>query len=186
MPDDKKHQKHKDDIVFEPEEESGFKGKSQKKLRKELKECEAEKKEYLDGWQRARADFSNLKKKLETETKKSRKNGQESVVTEILPVLDSFEMAFNGEAWDKVDSKWRQGVEYIYSQLLSALENFDVKQINPEGDVFDPEIHTSVESIETDEEKEDGYISEVVQKGYIMEGRIVRSPKVKVFVFKGE
>jgi molecular chaperone GrpE len=177
--------KEDEEIVFEEDNEnvSSF-TTSDKKLKEKLKECEKERKEYLDGWQRSRAEFANLKKKSEEERLKQRVFGREEVLEEMFRALDSFEMAFRGEAWEKVDSNWRTGVEYIYSQMLSSLESFGVTQIDPIGEKFDPNTHTSVESVATDDEKKDEIISDVIQKGYRSNDRIIRSPKVKVFNYK--
>lgn len=174
-----------DDIVFEEEapESSSF-GGSDKKLKEKLKDCEKERKEYLDGWQRSRAEFANLKKRSEEERLKQRALGREEVLEEIFPALDSFEMAFRGEFWAKVDSNWRRGIEYIYSQMLSSLESFGVSQIDPVGEKFDPNIHTSVESIDTDDQGKDDIIADVVQRGYKTEDRVIRSPKVKVYNYE--
>ena len=93
-----------------------------KSLREKLKACEAEKKEYLDGWQRAKADTINSKKEWEASRSGLMNLGSEAVVEDLLPVLDSFEMAFkNKEKWEAVDENWRTGVEYIYNQLIESL-----------------------------------------------------------------
>lgn len=182
----RKESNEEEDIVFEEEEGGRSLGKSKDKLKDELRRCEKEKKEYLDGWQRARADFSNLKKKSEEERSRQRALGREDVIEEFLTALDSFEMAFAGESWEKVDTNWRTGIEYIYSQMLSGLENFGVKQLNPAGEKFDPQIHTSVESVETPAQEKDGFIAEVVQRGYRTSDKLIRSPKVKVYNYIDE
>ena len=92
-------------------------------------------------------------------------------------------MAFaNKESWEKVDKNWRTGVEYIYSQLLSVLEQNGLKQMNPVGETFDPNVHTSVESVAVEREEDEHKILKVVQKGYSLNGSLIRSPKVKIGV----
>lgn len=183
-----KEQKNNEEIVSEeviPEEDSdharGGEVKSEVlKLKDKLKECEAKKQEYLDSWQRAQAEFVNTRKRDEERNKEVVKFANESLILEIIPALDSFDMAFgNKESWEKVSKDWRTGVEYIYSQLLSVLQNNGVTQINPLGQKFSPELHEAVEEVVTDK-KEEGTIMEVVQKGYSLQGKLIRTAKVKV------
>jgi molecular chaperone GrpE len=173
-----------DDVEFVEEGEGLEPQKKIKKLRDELKRVQKERDEYLAGWQRSKADFINARKEEEKSRAETIKFANKEFAQEILAVADSFDMAFaNKESWEKVDKNWRTGVEYIYSQLLSVLEQNGLKQINPIGEKFDPNIHTSVESVPTTEEDEDK-VMEVVQKGYLMNGTLIRSPKVKVGVKK--
>jgi molecular chaperone GrpE len=89
-----------------------------KDLREKLKKAIAEKQEYMDGWQRSKAEFINARKRDEESRKEIIKFANEGLLMDIVPVLDSFTMAFsNKEAWEKVDQNWRIGVEHIYSQL---------------------------------------------------------------------
>jgi molecular chaperone GrpE len=164
------------------EGESGAKAlKKIKKLQEELSECKEEKQEYLDGWQRTKADFVNLKKRAEEDRKSFAKYANEEFIMELLPALDSFDQAFqNKEAWEKVDSNWRSGVEFIHSQLLSILNNHGVSAVDPLGEEFNPELHHSIEMIEVEEEKDDGKIVQVTQKGYRLGDKIIRHPGVKV------
>jgi molecular chaperone GrpE len=180
---DKNEDIEQDDVVFEEEGEGLLPAQKIKKLKEDLKKCQKEKEEYLAGWQRAKADFINARKEEEKSRMDLMKFANKDLIMEILSVADSFDMAFaNKEAWEKVDQNWRTGVEYIYGQLMSILEQNDVKQLNPLGEMFDPNIHTSVESVPTEKPEDDHKIVAVVQKGYMMHGSLVRSPKVKVAV----
>jgi len=198
----KKTQKEEpeDDIVFEEEAkvafgtspdafEGAFRGEeltdSLKKLKEKLKACTKEKQEYLDGWQRAKADFQNFKKEGEQDRERFKKFASEGVIHDIIPVLDSFDMAFaNKEAWEKVDSSWRSGVEYICSQLKNILLQHGVVEIDPSGQKFDPQKHASTEIITTSKEKEDDIVAEVVQKGYTLHDKTIRPARVKVFQYE--
>ncbi len=168
------------DVVFEAEEgESGI--DAVKKLRERLKTCVQEKQEYLDGWQRARADFLNLKKETAAEKERFAKFANEDIIHELLVVLDSFGMAFgNTEVWEKVDKNWRTGVEYIYAQFMEILEHHGVKPIDPKGEMFNPEEHASFEVIKTDKKEEDNMVAEVVQKGYRLRDKVIRAARVKI------
>ena len=114
------------DITIEESTEEGgviSAGNKVKKLQDRIKELEKEKAEYLDGWQRARADYANLQKSTDEDKKRMRSLFEESFIEELLPTVDSFLMAMsNKEAWGKVDPAWRTGVEYIYNQLMNTLE----------------------------------------------------------------
>jgi len=171
------------DVVPEDEGESSF--TLVKKLKEKIKKLEAEKTEYMDGWQRERADFMNYKKRVEGEKLEVIKYSNENLVSDIIPVLDSFDMAFsNKEAWEKVDKNWRVGVEYIYTQLIKVLGENGLKEMNPLGEKFDPKFHVAEEHMETDDEKKDGVIVTVKKKGYMLNDRVVVAPNVVVAEYK--
>jgi molecular chaperone GrpE len=157
-----------------------------KKLKEKIKNLEKEKQEYMDGWQRERADFINYKKRIEDEKVEVVKYANENLLEEITQVLDSFEMAFsNKEAWEKVDKNWRVGVEYIHSQLLKILDDNNFKVMNPSvGDKFDPKFHIAVEHVSTDDKEKDSTITEVKKKGYILNDRVMKAVQVVVAEYK--
>lgn len=167
-----------DDVVMEDSETADLKIK---KIKEKLNKCLKENKENLLGWQRSRADFVNAKKENEEKVRESFSYAVGGLIEELLPVIDSFDMAFsNKDTWEKVDKNWRIGVEYIYSQLVSILESNGLKQLNPVGEKFNPNFHTSVEIVDTDKKKEDNSIIDVVQKGYEYNSKVIRAAKVKV------
>ncbi|MFA5934266.1 MAG: nucleotide exchange factor GrpE [Candidatus Paceibacterota bacterium] len=171
------------DIVSEDEDESSI--ALVKKLKEKIKKLETEKTEYMDGWQRERADFMNYKKRVEGEKLEVIKYSNENLVSDIIPVLDSFDMAFsNKEAWEKVDKNWRVGVEYIYTQLMKVLGENGLREMNPLGEKFDPKFHVAEEHIETNDDKKDGVIVTVKKKGYMLNDRVVVAPSVVVAEFK--
>lgn len=156
-----------------------------KKLREKLKKCEAEKSEYLTGWQRAKADLINARKRDEADRREFISFANERLIESILPVLESFDMAIgNQEAWEKVDKSWRVGVEYIHSQLKKALFDAGLEEIDPIGKDFDHNRDEASEYISVDKEADHHKIISVVQKGYSLNGKTVRPPKVKVGEFK--
>jgi molecular chaperone GrpE len=176
-----------DDVVFEPEEDGSTSSPQAKikKLKDELRAAKKEREEYLAGWQRAKADFINARKEDEKRRGEIVKYANKELILDVLSALDSFDMAFsNKEAWEKVDKNWRMGVEYIYNQLLSILEQNGLKQLNPVGENFDPNIHTSVESVPVEKEEDEHKIQSVAQKGYLLNGSLIRSPKVRIWVKK--
>lgn len=179
-----KNSEEADDVVFDDniDEEGNDDPKALvKKLREKIKNLEEKNQEYLTGWQKERADSINLRKRLEEEKKEFAKFAKEDIATELMSVLDSFESAFkNKEAWEKVDKNWRQGMEYIHTQLINVLGNHGVSVINPLGEKFDPQRDEAVETVTVEKESEDGKIIEVVSIGYKLHHKIIRAPKVKV------
>lgn len=175
-----------DDIVLEPDpdtqEDAGLQNKI-KKLREDLKKAQAEAKENLDGWQRARADYSNLQKQIQEERASLRTKIERDIMRDILTPLDTFEMAMsNKEVWEAVDEKWRQGIEYIYSQFNTMLNEYEVAPIEPQaGDDFNPEEHESLEVITSDNPDDDGKIITCKQKGYSHKGSVIRPAKVTFY-----
>ena len=174
-----------DDIVYEEDENRDSFGRSgkEKKLREKLKVCETEKQEYLEGWQRAKADLVNARREFEETLAKYASFANENFIHELIPVLDSFEMAFsNKEKWEEVGAEWRTGVEYIYTQFVSVLQKNGLSEISPEKDtLFDPAIHESIGTENTEKSDEDGIIAAVVQKGYVLNGKLLRAAKVRVY-----
>lgn len=169
-------------------QKAGF-GKSENEAVADLKDklaaCLKEKQEYLDKWQRSTADFMNARKRDVEDNERFRKYAAENLVAELLPVLESFNIAFgNKEAWEKVDKNWRTGVEYIANQLKGVLEGNGLKELNPLGEKFDPMAHEAVEFAEVADEKENQKIVEVLHKGYTFYDRVLKAPKVRIAEYK--
>lgn len=160
--------------------------KKLKDLREKLDIKEKEAKEYLDGWQRARAELINKEKQLLSDRQDFIKAGNRRLMEALLPSLDNYEMAkLNKEVWEKVDQNWRTGIEYIFTNLQNALFDEGLKEIKPKiGDKFDVQEMESVEEVETEEENKDHTISQVLQTGYKYFDKLLRPAKVKVFVKK--
>ena len=181
-----KDEKEKDEVVFEAEDEAEPKD-ALKKLREKLATCVEEKQGYLNGWQRDKAEFLNARKRDEERQKELVKYANEDLILDLLPVLDSFEMAkANKEAWEKVDKNWRVGVEYIQSQILAILQKSGLIELNPLGQDYSPLEHEAIEMVPLTGEQasgatsQDGKIVTVINKGYKLGDRIIRPPKVKV------
>jgi molecular chaperone GrpE len=176
-----------DDISFVEEQEIGssLKSKSEKKLRDELAQCQNEKQEYLEGWQRAKADLINFRRDSDEARKKMAQLATEDLIAQLLPVLDSFDMAFrNKTAWEEAPLSWRTGIEYIYSQLLSVLQSHGLVQLNPIGETFDPRLHDSLETVPVQTDADAGKVLDVIQKGYMLYDRMIRAARVRVGEFK--
>ncbi|MFA6554160.1 MAG: nucleotide exchange factor GrpE [Candidatus Paceibacterota bacterium] len=158
-----------------------------KKLREKLKKAEQEKQEYLVGWQRAKADHINARKRDESEKQEFVKFANERLIDGLIPVMESFDMAMgNKEVWEKVDKNWRVGVEYIYSQLKKVLSDAGLEEINPIGKPFDLNRDEASEYVPVEKETDHHKVLAVVQKGYTLNDKLMRPPKVKVGEFKKE
>jgi len=146
----------------------------------ELK-AEVEKtKEYQDKLLRAQADFDNLRKRLEKERLEFLKYANEGVLLELLNVLDDLERTIN-LAEDKHEdlNAFLKGVEMILAHLYDMLKQHGVKPIEAEGKVFDPHYHEALMQVENKDLPEHTIV-EVLQKGYLMHERVIRTAKVKV------
>lgn len=150
-----------------------------KKLQKKLEETEKLKNEYLAGWQRARADLINYKKEEVERLKEYINQAKESVLVEFLPILDNFEIAEKTIFLTKKDDPIYKGILQIKHQMLEFLKKYGVEEINSVGKKFDPYYHEVVGEIDTDE-FETGTIIEEIQKGYKINGKVLRPAKVKV------
>ena len=180
-----------DDVTFEAElDADNAKDPAEmiKALKEKLKISQKERQEYLEGWQRTKADYANARKEEDKSRAEFVKFSKEEVIRDILPALDSFHSAFSNKAsWEKVDLNWRMGVQYIYSQLVTALEKNGISFIEPKvGEVFDTLRHESIATVLTDREGDNHTVAEVVQKGYSLHGKVVQPAKVKLAEYQKE
>ena len=132
--------------------------------------CEQERAEYLAGWQRAKADLINYRKEQEAKISEIFKFANEGLIYEILPVLDSFEIAIKHGV--------EEGTQQLYNQLKNILKNQGLEEIKSVGEKFNPEFHESVGEIENGEQ---GVIAEEIQKGYKFNNKVIRASKVKTY-----
>ena len=160
-----------DDVVYDEDQGAA----ALKKLRERLKTCEKEKKEYLDGWQRAQADMANIRAQHATALSESKKRALHEFVTTLLPVLDSFSLALKE---DSSDAKWKAGIEQVHTQLLGLLEKENIVPHGATGDSFDPALH---EAIAHSEGGESDTIAEVARVGYTIDGHVIRPAQVVIF-----
>lgn len=152
-----------------------------KKLREKLELCQAERQEYLTASQRLKADYVNLKRESETAQVELTKFANEGLLLETISVLDSFEQAFSHqESWSNVPEVWRLGVEQIHDKLGAVLKKHGIEIIDPAGRTFDPAESQAVGTVDTEVDKDDNLVLEVVQKGYRLHGKVIRPASVKV------
>ena len=177
---------HDEDIELEPlpaqagEEELGDIGAAQAKLKKlkgELEKIKKERQEFLDGWQRCKADAVNARKDMESKAARSAEILREALVHDIIPALDSFDMAAGSEAWTEVSDGWRSGMEHVRNQLLDALKSHGIERIGRVGDAFDPALYEAVEERE-DIAGEPGTVARIVRYGYRAGEKVLRPAQI--------
>ncbi len=144
--------------------------KETEKAKEKLKECEKLRDEYLAGWQRAKADFLNYKKEELEKIKVWQELIEADCFLSFLEIYENLEKA--GENPDK------EGINQIVSQFRKILDEYEIKEIAVAGGDFDPCLHEAVETI--DDSGQSGKIIAVLQKGYLIKGRLLKPAKVKV------
>lgn len=142
----------------------------------ELTRVTAERDEYLAHLQRTQAEFDNYRKRMLRDQTTHLERATAGLVEQLLPVLDSFELALGSGGTDV--ERLRKGVELVYGELLGALEKAGLQRIEALGKPFDPEEHEAVMHVE-DDGGEPG-VRDVVRSGYRFKGRVIRPAMVKV------
>lgn len=148
-------------------------------LKAALETSEVKAAEYLDGWQRARAEFSNYKKRINREQAQTKKDAVGKVVRQYLPVVDDLERALKDRPPDGDGAAWAEGIELTYRKLMALLEAECVTSMQAEGKMFDPNFHEAIVQTESDEH-ESGQIIEVIQRGYSIGDRVLRPARVRI------
>ena len=144
-----------------------------------IEAAQAQAHEYLEGWQRARAEFANYKKRIERELKDSHSAAAGTVLRDILPAIDDFERAMSHVPENLQDDPWVGGVGMILRKLNKVLDDYDVEVIDPTGELFDPNRHEAI-GMEASDEVEAGHVTATMQKGYILGDRVLRPALVRV------
>jgi molecular chaperone GrpE len=167
---------------FVPEEEVDLSGLDEgegespaalKRLRERLKKAVEEKQEYLAGWQRSRADFANYKKEEAVHEREREQRIKAALVSDIMPVLDSLEMAFKQAQTKELN--------LLHKQLLDALRSMGVEFFGKTGERFDPRRHEALRQVPTDEPSLDHTVESVHRSGYSIGDTIVRAAQVSVY-----
>lgn len=167
----------KEEVEFVPDEETTGPDlqKKLKKLKEGLQKCETERKEYLDGWQRAKADFINYRNDEGKRFEDMARFVTAGLIQEVLPILDSFDLAVGHGLTPEVE----KGILLIRSQLQDILKKRGLEEIGVlAGDEFNPEKHEALGEVESDVEP--GKVAEVVQRGYIFREKVLRPARVRL------
>ena len=159
------------------EEGSGFMKKFGRKNKKDKKDEKIE--ELTDRLTRQMAEFDNFRKPTEKEKSQMYEIGAKDIIEKILPVVDNFERGIAAVPEEEKSNPFAEGMEKIYKQLMTTLEEIGVKPIEAVGQEFDPDFHNAVMHVE-DEEVGENIITEEFQKGYLYRDSVVRHSMVKV------
>ncbi len=138
---------------------------------------EAKAAEYLDGWQRAKAEFANYKKRIVRDREQYNQEAIGKVVKNYLSAIDDLERALKNIPQNEESAAWVNGIELIYRKLVTALENDGVIPMDVDGKIFDPNLHEAVAKIDSPDH-ESGQIVDVIQTGYRIGERVLRPARV--------
>ncbi|MDO8407796.1 MAG: nucleotide exchange factor GrpE [bacterium] len=147
------------------------------RLRSELAQCRKEKQEYMDGWQRAKADYVNALKRFETDAKVSELRGRVGAIQMLLPAFDALERA-------REHGEVPAGFAGIAKQLESAFATLGLEAVGEVGEVFDPALHEALGTDAAQSVEEDNTVSAVLEKGWRLGDTLVRPTKVRVTHFE--
>lgn len=157
--------------------EESKKGLFNKKKKKDKKDEQIE--ELTDRLKRQMAEFDNFRKRTEKEKSQMFQMGAKSIVEKVLPVIDNFERGLLAVPEEAKEDAFVEGMNKIYKQMMTMLEEVGVKPIEAAGAEFDPEFHNAVMHIE-DESLGENIVAEELQKGYMYRDTVVRHSMVKV------
>ncbi|MDT8305296.1 MAG: nucleotide exchange factor GrpE [Anaerolineae bacterium] len=144
-----------------------------------LAEAEARAAEYLDGWQRERAEFANARKRLEKSRVEARQFATIEVISGLLPILDDFQRALDTVPEEIAQNDWYEGIVLVHRKLLGILEKAQIERIASVGEPFDPNVHEAVMQ-EPSSDHESGMVIRELQSGYRLESRVIRPAMVVV------
>ena len=160
-------------------EEDGLFTQKYKKLKKEFARCKNERQEYLDGWQRSRAELQNFIKQKDIEVQDFKRFAISEIILKVLIFFDNLGFILDSAPKSVKGDPWLKGIASTRKQLEDMLTREGVEEIPAEqGGEFEPARHEAVETVESDERS--GLIAQVLQKGYTLNGKAIRPTRVKV------
>ena len=168
-----------EEIKEEKKAEEPKEHKKEHKKDKKLEELQNEVNTLKDKNMRIAAEMVNTLRRKDEETNRLLKYSNESLITELLPVIDNFERALNVDATSNDIESYQKGMTMIYNSLKNILEKFEVKEIEAIDKEFDPSFHQAVMQEEKEGAKEN-IVIEVLQKGYTYKDKVIRPAMVKV------
>ena len=147
-------------------------------LKAQLEQKDEQIQENIDRLKRLQADFDNFRRRSRQEKEDLSAHVTQNIIKELLPLIDNFERALSAD--DSQDgTSLKEGIDMINKQFISILEKNGLEKINCVGEQFDPNFHEAIMRVE-DADKEDGAIAEELQKGYMVQGKVIRPSMVKV------
>ena len=170
--------KQKDDKAKQGNKVDKDVAKAYEQLQVDFDALQAEKLELFEKLQRVSADYANFQKRVPKQVSDSVGYEKERLLKSLLPVLDNFELTINSDQSGDIDAVMK-GIKIVYDQMLDTFKGHGVEQILTESQTFNPSQHEAMMQ-RTEEDKENNLILEEFQKGYILNGRVLRPSKVIV------
>lgn len=177
--DEEKQDTVTDSLQAEEEEEASEDAKKEKKSKKKKDKKDEQIEELQDRVRRQMAEFDNFRKRTEKEKAQMFEVGAKSIIEKILPVVDNFERGLAAVPKEEAGNAWVDGMNMIYKQLISELEQAGVAPIEAVGKEFDPEYHNAVMQV-ANEDLESGTVAQELQKGYTYRDTVIRHSMVAV------
>jgi molecular chaperone GrpE len=171
-----------DNKINDPDESVNIESENIEDSEKELSEIEILQKKHdenYDALLRATAEIENIKKRSQKEVENAYKYSTESILQEIIPIYDSLSLSCNLSDEKTTKEQLDEGNKLLLSMFQKIFEKNNIEEINPQGESFNPEFHQAVSTIENNNEKNDK-ITEVVQKGYLLNNRVIKPALVIV------
>lgn len=171
-----------DNKINDPDESVNTESENIEDSEKELSEIEILQKKHdenYDALLRATAEIENIKKRSQKEVENAYKYSTESILQEIIPIYDSLSLSCNLSDEKITKEQLDQGNKLLLSMFQKIFEKNNIEEINPQGESFNPEFHQAISTIENNNEKNDK-ITEVVQKGYLLNNRVIKPALVIV------
>ncbi len=144
-----------------------------------LEKLEQEKDEIYQKYLRLQAEYDNFRKRTQKEKEADRKYRSQSLITELLPIVDNFERALQTKVEEDSAKQFVEGINMVYRQLTDVLQKEGVEEIETTGVVFDPHLHQAVMQVE-DDNYDSNIVVEELQKGYKLKDKVIRPAMVKV------
>jgi len=171
--------KHKRKEESDEQKELELKNSELEELRQQLNDLQKEKDELFAKLQRVSADYANFQKRAPKQISDTIAYEKENIIKTFLPVLDNFEHTLQNEQSAENTEAFVKGVRIIYDQMLDILKSHGIEQIKSLGEKFDPALHEAMLQ-KTEHEEQDNIVLEEFQKGYKLNGRVIRPSKVIV------
>ena len=179
MTDSSDEMNERDESEFVDEEEAEGGPAALAKIRAKLKKAVEEKQEYLEGWQRARADFANFKREEALMHHDREARITSDIIESLIPALDTLELALKHEKGGQ-----EKGLEMVYKQFVSSLKQIGVEKYGTPGDIFSPHTYEALREVATGDETQDHTVESVERSGYAVGERVIRPAQVSVYVHK--
>ncbi len=181
MEENKQTEKQEDDVIENADQEiiDEVNQPDAEEATNELEVLQREKDEVYQRLLRVQAEYDNFRRRTQKEKEADRKYRSQSLITDLLPIVDNFERAIQAEVNNEAAKQFVDGIKMVYRQLNDALEKEGVEVIATVGETFDPHLHQGVVQVE-DDQYESNVVVEELQKGYKLKDRIIRPAMVKV------